>query len=213
MIFEQIPTGGDRNFGYLIGDGETRVAALVDPSPDPKPCLAALGKHGLSLQLLINTHVHGDHTGGNLFFKEKTGCSIVTNASAPLGDIRVNESHHSLPLGRLILSFLHTPGHTTDSMCIHVKDELITGDTLFVGKIGGTASRKDAETEFQSLRILMKMDNGIRVWPGHDYGVAPSSTIGHEQETNPFLLRLDDFDAFYRLKQNWADYKLRHGIQ
>ena len=158
MIFEQIPTGGDRNFGYLIGDGEDGVAALVDPSPDPKPCLAALEKHGLSLQLVINTHVHSDHTGGNLFFKEKTDCRIVTHASASLGDIRVDESQPSLPLGNLILSFLHTPGHTPDSMCIQVKDELITGDTLFVGKVGGTATRKDAETEIQSLRILMKME-------------------------------------------------------
>ena len=108
---------------------------------------------------------------------------------------------------------VHTPGHTPDSMCIHVKDELVTGDTLFVGKIGGTATRKEAETEFQSLMILMEMEPHIRIWPGHNYGVAKSSTIGHELETNPFLQRLDDFSAFYWLKQNWADYKLRHGIK
>lgn len=213
MIFEQIETGGDRNFGYLIGDSDTGIAALVDPSPDPKPCLAALEKHSLSLEMVINTHGHSDHTSGNAFLKEKTRCNIVAHTLAPFGDIRVDDSHPSLALGNLILSFLHTPGHTPDSICVHVKDELVTGDTLFVGKIGGTSTRKEAETEFQSLRILMEMEPHIRVWPGHDYGVAKSSTIGHEQETNPFLLCLDDFSAFYWLKQNWADYKLRHGIK
>jgi hydroxyacylglutathione hydrolase len=213
MIFEQIETGGDRNFGYLIGDGDTGVAALVDPSPDPSPCIAALQEHKLSLEMVINTHGHSDHTGGNAFLKDKTGCSIVTHESAPHGDIRVDDSRPSLALGNLILSFLHTPGHTPDSICVHVEDELITGDTLFVGKIGGTATRKEAETEFQSLLILMEMEPHIRVWPGHNYGVAKSSTIGQEQETNPFLLRLNDFSAFYWLKQNWADYKLRHGIK
>ncbi|NOY23994.1 MAG: MBL fold metallo-hydrolase [Acidobacteria bacterium] len=213
MIFEQIETGGDRNFGYLIGDSDTGVAALVDPSPDPKPCLAALERHGLSLEMVINTHSHSDHTSGNAFLKDKTGCSIVTHASAPHGDIRVDDSHPSLPLGKLILSFLHTPGHTPDSICVHVGDELVTGDTLFVGKIGGTATRKEAETEFQSLLILMEMEPHIRVWPGHNYGIAKSSTIGHEQENNPFILRLNDFSAFYWLKQNWADYKIRHGIK
>ncbi len=213
MFFEQIETGGDRNFGYLIGDEGSSKAALVDPSPDPEPCFAMLKQHGFSLEMVINTHSHGDHTGGNRFLKEKTGCAVVTHSSAPFGDIRVDDSRPSLKLGSLILSFLHTPGHTPDSMCIHIKDELITGDTLFVGKIGGTATRKDAETEFQSLLVLMEMEPHIRIWPGHNYGVTAYSTIRNELETNPFILRLNDFSAFYWLKQNWADYKLRHGIQ
>ena len=212
MIFEQISTGGDRNFGYLVADEQTKLAALIDPSPDPDPCINRLDALGLTLKLLINTHTHADHTGGNAVLKAQTGCQIVTHESAALGDIRVGDHNPSLKLGRLVLSFLHTPGHTDDSMCIHVENELITGDTLFVGKVGGTATKKQAETEFQSLRILMELEDETRIWPGHNFGVAPSSTIGHEQETNPFLLRLNDFNAFYWLKQNWLDYKQRHGI-
>jgi len=213
MIFEQIFTGGDRNFGYLIADASTRHAALVDPSPDPSPALTRARELDLTVTHVINTHTHPDHTGGNQVIQQDVGCPIVTHESAPFGDIRVGDGRPSLMLGRLVLGFLHTPGHTPDSICIHAGDELVTGDTLFVGKIGGTSTREQAQIEFQSLRILMELEDHIRVWPGHNYGVARHSTIGVERDTNPFLLRLDDFEAFYWLKQNWADYKIKHGIQ
>jgi len=213
MIFEQIFTGGDRNFGYLIADATTRRAALVDPSPDPEPALRRTAELGLTIAYVINTHTHPDHTAGNATVQSATNCNIITHESASYGDFRVGDSKPSLILGKTVLGFLHTPGHTHDSICIHAGDELITGDTLFVGKIGGTATRQEAQTEFQSLRILMELEDHIRVWPGHNYGVARHSTIGVERETNPFLLRLHDFDAFYWLKQNWAEYKKSHGIQ
>jgi len=213
MIFEQIRTGGDRNFGYLIGDPSSGQCALVDPSPDPGPCVNRARMLGLEVKVVINTHTHPDHTAGNDAVRNETGCQVVTHVSAPFGDIRVGDDMPYLKLGNTVLTFLHTPGHTPDSMCIHAGMDLVTGDTLFVGKIGGTATRKQAEVEFQSLRVLMELEDDIRVWPGHDYGVAPSSTIGHERETNPFILRLDDFEAFYWLKQNWAAYKKKHGIK
>ena len=100
-----------------------------------------------------------------------------------------------------------------DSMCVLVDKELVTGDTLFVGKVGGTYSRRDAEVEFASLKKLLELADDIRVWPGHNYGVKPTSTIGEERQTNPFLLRIGDFEAFFWLKENWAAYKLEHGIK
>ena len=97
-------------------------------------------------------------------------------------------------------------------MCILAGKELITGDALFVGKVGGTSTRESAKQEFESLKKLMTLELDIRIWSGHDYGVNPSSTIGKEIKTNPFCLRLNDFEEFIHLKDNWLAYKEEHGI-
>lgn len=212
MIFHQISSGGDRNYGYLLGCQESKKAAVVDPSPDPRPCFDKVNELGLEVVYVINTHTHYDHSGGNGFFKEKTDAQVVAHRSASAADIGVDDGG-TLELGRLTLKFIHTPGHTADSMCILVEKELVSGDTLFVGKVGGTYSRRDAEVEFDSLKKLLELDDDIRVWPGHNYGVQPQSTIGNERTTNPFLLRISDFKDFFWLKENWAAYKLEHGIK
>ena len=125
-------------------------------------------------------------------------------------DLTVNDGD-VLNVGKIRLQVMYTPGHTIDSICILVGDELITGDTLFVGKVGGTGFGNDARQEYDSLHRLMSLPAHIKVWPGHYYGVRPSSTIGDEMKENPFLLR-KSFDSFVELKQNWAQYKKDHGI-
>ena len=90
---------------------------------------------------------------------------------------------------------------------------LITGDLLFIGKVGGTKTHEDARTEWASLqRVLETVPDETTVWPGHDYGARPSSTIGFERRTNPFLL-CPDVDAFLRLRTKWPDYKKRLGLK
>jgi glyoxylase-like metal-dependent hydrolase (beta-lactamase superfamily II) len=210
MIFEQILSGGDRNFGYLVACENTKEAAVIDPSPDPQPCYKRAQELGLSVKYVINTHTHYDHTGGNSFFQAK-GAQLVTHETAKTGDLTVKDGE-TLTIGKETLNFIHTPGHTPDSMCILAGTNLATGDTLFVGKVGGTYSRKDGETEFHSLKKLMALDNGIRVWPGHNYGVKPDSKIGEEKKSNPFIQRLDNIDNFFWLKENWAAFKKEHGI-
>jgi glyoxylase-like metal-dependent hydrolase (beta-lactamase superfamily II) len=119
----------------------------------------------------------------------------------------------SLPFGTTVLHIIHTPGHTPDSICILAGGDLITGDTLFVGKVGGTGFGADARSEYESLHgKLMTLPPDTRVWPGHDYGVRPSSTIGDELLENPFILR-ESFESFLELKRNWAEYKRIHGIK
>jgi glyoxylase-like metal-dependent hydrolase (beta-lactamase superfamily II) len=212
MILQQIRTGGDRNFGYWILDESTKKAAVVDPSGKPDIFLELAKQVGAEIQWVIATHDHGDHTDGICQLDNSTGAKVVfhKNAMTP-ADHKV---HHGdkLPLGKLELEILHTPGHTTDSISVLVEDALITGDTLFVGKVGGTGFGQDARDEYNSLhQILMKLPDHIRVFPGHDYGVAPESTIGHERNTNPFLLR-PDFESFLELKKTWLEYKRIHGI-
>jgi glyoxylase-like metal-dependent hydrolase (beta-lactamase superfamily II) len=211
MLFKQIPCGGDRNFGYLLADETSNVCALVDPSPDPQPALREVNGRGLEILYVIVTHDHFDHTGGVSQVQAGSRARTVFSRQAGRGDIQVNDGD-VLPLGNVELKFMHTPGHTPDAMCILAEDRLITGDTLFVGKVGGTHNREAARQEFESLRRLMTLPDQIGVWPGHDYGVKPSSTIREERENNPFCKRLNDFESFCWLKDNWASYKREHGI-
>ncbi len=211
MIFEQIPSGGDRNYGYLVGCENTKQAAVIDPAPDPKPCDKRVEALGLTVVYVINTHTHYDHSSGNKHFQNKYKAQVVTHQTAHYGNIRINEGD-TLKVGNITLEFLYTPGHTMDSICVLAEKELVTGDTLFVGKIGGTDTRSSAEVEFDSLKMLMELDPDIRIWPGHNYGVRSTSTIGEEIKTNPFILRLNNFEDFMWLKDNWADYKIEHGI-
>ena len=154
---------------------------------------------------------HYDHLQGN---------DIIRSADAK-GEIKfINCSPHFLlkedeiiNLDGINLKLIKTPGHTPDSICIRVNGKLITGDTLFVGKVGGTYSESDARDEFESLKKLMLLPCETEVWPGHDYGVMPHSTIGYELKTNPFVKRLDNFSEFMWLKKNWAQYKIKHGIK
>jgi len=210
MTFHQIRAGGDRNFAYLVGDrGE---AALFDPPPDPSLYQDLLAKEGLEVIYIVATHGHGDHTWGLEAARKATGGKVVAHSASSLGpDVAVTDGE-TLPLGGLEMKFIHTPGHTMDSMCILVGGKLITGDTLFVGKVGGTDYGEGARLEYESLHgKLMTLPDEVEVWPGHDYGTAPTSTIGKEKKTNPFLLQ-PSFEDFLELKKNWLQYKREHGI-
>ncbi len=211
MIFNQIESGGDRNYAYLIASEKTMEAALIDPSPDPLKVLNLVMEAGVEIKYIINTHSHYDHSCGNDKFRKTEREAPVTFINCK-DNTRIKDGE-TIDLGGLILEFIHTPGHTEDSICIKAKDNLITGDTLFVGKVGGTNSKEEAKAEFESLKKLIILPHDTQVWPGHDYGEKPSSTIGFEIKNNPFIKRLDDFSDFLWLKQNWPKYKQEHGIK
>ncbi len=215
FIFEQIRTGGDRNFGYLVGDRAARVAALIDPSYEPERLVERATDQGLTVQLILNTHGHPDHTNGNGRAKELTGAPLAAYRGAASGPDLELDDGSSLDLGSLTLRFLHVPGHADDHLLIHLAEQrvAITGDLIFVGKIGGTGTEEAARLEFESLqRALEELPDDTTIWPGHDYGCRPSSTIALERITNPFL-QCADFDEFLRLKREWATFKAKHGLR
>jgi glyoxylase-like metal-dependent hydrolase (beta-lactamase superfamily II) len=219
MIFEQIDMGGDRNFAYLVADPTTKQAALVDPGVNPALALEKVEAHGLELRYVINTHGHGDHSGGNDYLKRATSAKIAAHKIERVQKDIELEDGSRLQLGELTLEIIHTPGHSAGSLCMLVGDKLLTGDTLFVGKVGGTGPffpGSSAEDEYRSLKRLMELPDHIEIYPGHNFyggeGVKKSSTIGEERRTNPFILR-DSLQAFRELKDNWEAYKREHGIR
>ncbi len=212
MLVRQIKTGGDRNFGYVAACENSRKAAVVDPSYAPEKIVDFCRENNLDILYIFCTHGHYDHTNGNRKISTLTGVDVLLFGDKdPQTGSTVNDGA-VFPLGELVLKIIHTPGHTEDAICIHVGDAVFTGDTLFVGKVGGTDFSDGARAEYDSLfNKLLALPPETRVFPGHDYGVAPESTIGHEKQTNPFFQH-PDFAAFVHLKQNWPEYKRKHGI-
>lgn len=186
MIFKQLDAGWDRNFAYFVADEDSREAAVIDPGSSPEEVLNLLQASDLRLKYIVNTHDHPDHTRGNSVLASSTKAQIAMHelAQSP-HDVDLKDGD-VINLGTLELHIIHTPGHTKDSICILAEGELITGDTLFVGSVGRTWSEQGAREECSSIRDkLMKLDPKTRVWPGHNYGPRPSSTIGDELRENP----------------------------
>lgn len=215
LIFEQIRTGGDRNFGYLVGDQEAGQGVLIDPSYAPEALIERASVQGLTVTHIVNTHGHPDHTEGNPVAVARTGAPVAAHPGAPdPPDVGLTDGAE-LAVGVFRLRCLHTPGHCDDHLVCYEPAHhlLISGDLLFVGKVGGAKTEDDARTEWASLqRVLAAVPDETTVWPGHDYGVRPSSTIGLERRTNPFL-RCADVDAFLRLRAEWPEYKKRMGLK
>jgi glyoxylase-like metal-dependent hydrolase (beta-lactamase superfamily II) len=212
MRVEQFLTGGDRNFGYLAVDESTGEAFAVDPSNSPGMLAGFAAERGWRVRYAFSTHGHQDHCNGNDEFRRLTGTRVLLFGEPCPETGKLVSDGAVFPLGGASFSIIHTPGHTEDSICILAGDALFTGDTLFVGKVGGTWSDDDARREYRSLHErLMTLPEEIRVFPGHDYGTSPISTIGREKSGNPFLLQ-PGVEAFIDLKRNWAAYKKTHGI-
>jgi glyoxylase-like metal-dependent hydrolase (beta-lactamase superfamily II) len=215
LIFEQLRTGGDRNFGYLLADRLANRGVLIDPSFSPDAVVQRAREQRITVTHIINTHGHPDHTNGNARAAELTSAPIAAHPdSTPGPDVPLADGSR-LAVGALDLLFLHTPGHCPDHLVVYESTHqlLITGDLLFVGKVGGTATDEEARLEWDSLqRVLAAVPDSATVWPGHDYGVRPSSTLGIERRTNPFLLS-GDAAAFARLKRGWQAFKLEYGLK
>ena len=217
--FFQIHLGGDRNFCYLLGDGDSGEAAAIDPGFDPERFAAIAQEQGLRLKYILITHGHSDHMGGAAQLQALTGASLHAGAADQVPGAEPVRDGQAFLLGQRPIEAVATPGHSPGHMCYLYGDRLLTGDLLFCGKIGGTGPffpGSSAEDEYASLTRILELDDEVSVFPGHDYyggeGEMRHSTIGYERAHNPFLT-VPDFDAFCHLKETWAEYKKVHGIK
>jgi glyoxylase-like metal-dependent hydrolase (beta-lactamase superfamily II) len=186
----QIPVGQIANFTYIIADEESSEAAIIDPSWDLDDVLRALKKNGWRAKYVINTHTHFDHVLGNDQVAALTGAKIVQHKNSQLEKHTAVSDGDLIEIGSVRLRVLHTPGHSKDSMCLILEDQLIfTGDTLFVGNCGRTdlPGSDPAEMYHSLFDKLAKLDDKLVVYPGHNYGPVPTSTIGREKNTNYVL--------------------------
>ncbi len=189
MIIEQIQIGAMENFSYLVGCGSTRQAMVIDPAGDVAPILKAAEEQGLNITLIVNTHGHPDHTAGNAPLKSRTEAPVLIHHldadRYPGADRILSDDDTQLHLGELVFDVIHTPGHTPGGICLYAEGNLFTGDTLFVGDSGRTdLAGGHRPTLGASIRRLMALPDETVVWPGHDYGPTPSSTIGWEKRNN-----------------------------
>jgi len=188
MFFKQIKDYGD-NFSYVVADERTCEAAVIDPSFNAAAITKLLKDHKLKVKYVIDTHGHSDHTAGNDEIKRTFGAKIVAHElSKTKKDVSVVDQD-MINVGDISIRVIYTPGHTVDGICLLVDDKLVTGDTLFVGECGRTdLPGSSPEDMYHSLfDKLIKLDDKVEVYPGHDYGTKPSSTIGEEKRTNYVL--------------------------
>ena len=200
MYFKQIQQHGD-NFSYLIADENINEATIVDSSFNSGEIIKILKAKKFNLKYIINTHGHSDHTAGNSELKSIFGAKIVAHKLSKVTfDISV-EDENILTVGKVSLKVIYTPGHSLDSICILIDNQkLLTGDTLFVGECGRTdLSGGNSKNLYDSLfNKLSKLDDTVEVYPGHDYGLKSSSTIGEEKKLNYVLQprKIADFIKF-----------------
>ena len=210
MIIEQIRLKRMVVFCYLLADPQTRDAALIDPAFDTAGILERVRRGGYRVTHVINTHGHSDHTAGNADIIRATGAALCIHKNdaqrlqgllsssfsrvlggkgSPKPD-RLLSDGDTIPMGREALIVIHTPGHTPGGICLYTEGHVFTGDTLFVGAVGRTdlpgGSRATLLASIRSRIYTLPQDT--RVWPGHDYGSTPHSTVGREKATNPFTL-------------------------
>ena len=177
MIVEQIWTGNAyRNFNYLIACEESGEALAIDPL-DYEKCLAVAGDRGWSVTQILNTHEHGDHTGGNKAMVNATGASIIAHANAsgriPNMDRGVSAGD-VVKVGRTVeLECLDTPGHTMSHICVLSHSDrpaLFSGDTLFNAGAGNCHNGGHPNELYETFaNQLESLSDSTEIYPGHDY--------------------------------------------
>jgi hydroxyacylglutathione hydrolase len=209
MIVKQYEVGGFSVFCYLVRDEQTGECLFIDPADDVDRLISEAKSHSLTkIRYIANTHGHIDHIMGNAEMARKTGAKIVIHeedapfltripsdllqmfraVSSPPADFQVKDGD-TIQVGKLGLKVLHTPGHSPGGMSLYVDGMVFTGDSLFVGSVGRTdfpgSSWEELETSIR--KKLYVLPGETIVFPGHNYGPQPSSTIQYEKRHNPFV--------------------------
>jgi len=209
MDIEQMKVGFMDVFCYIVSCPVKKEALVIDPAGNEEDIVERINQNGLVLKYIVNTHGHADHTCGNEKMKDLTGAEIIMHeeddrlfntpegqvmarqmgfALSPHADIFVKDGDE-ISVGDVTLKVIHTPGHSPGGICLLGDSNLFTGDTLFVGSIGRTDLPGASMSQFMNSinKRLLTLPIETIVWPGHDYGDRPSSTIGVEKWSNPYL--------------------------
>ena len=207
MILETFPVGPLQCNCTLLGDEAAGEAIVIDPGDEIHRIQKRLEELGLKLRQILVTHAHIDHVGGALKLKRLTGAPIFLNENdlpllqmmddqaawigVPTPEVGLPDEGlidgQSIGLGGYPAEVIHTPGHTQGSVCLYFAPlkMVAAGDTLFSGSIGRTdLPGGNSEQIIESIHArLLKLPDTTKVIQGH----GPSTSIGIERKTNPFL--------------------------
>jgi len=190
---------------FILGCEQIRDAVVIDPGDEADRILMSLAESKLTLKYIINTHGHFDHVGANKRLKDVTGAPILIHAldapllnqlsasasawglaadNSPAPDRILNEGD-TITFGKITLTVIHTPGHTPGGISLSTDGHVFVGDTLFAGSIGRTDFPGGNFETLQAsiLDKLFVLGDDVQVYTGH----GPSTTIGREKRSNPFV--------------------------
>ncbi len=225
MIFKQFYLNCLAHASYLVGDEQSRVAAVVDPQRDVEQYLAFARERDLRITHVILTHLHADFLAGHLELRDRVGATICLGATAKAEyPFLALHDGDAIDLGRVRIKALETPGHTRESISLLVFDldrsdthphAVLTGDTLFVGDVGrpdlhgtrGWSAGALGGLLYDSLwtKLLPLPDDSL-VYPAHGagslcgkaLGKETFSTIGEQRRSN-YALQPMSKEAFVAL--------------
>src|SRR5438067_9805255 len=198
MYLRQLELGPMQNFVYLVGDPVTRECVVVDPAWEIDTIHDTAAADDMTIVGAVVTHTHQDHVGGSLEswgmpgripgveeLLERVRTKVYVHKAEREflrgfgSDLVKVDNHDTLPVGRLTLTFLHTPGHTPGSQCFLIDDRLVSGDTLFIGSCGRTdlPGSDPSEMYYSLTQRLGARPEDTSLFAGHNCG-GLSSTIG-----------------------------------
>ena len=213
FYLEQMELGPMENFVYLVGDKKSREVFVVDPAWQVDTILRKAKEEDLKIVGALISHYHFDHSNGIEELLEAVNCPVyVHKKDVPyLGftssHVRPVDGGDTVKVGDVEIEFVHTPGHTPGSQCFHVRNHLISGDTLFIGACGRTdLPGGNAGDLYHSLAKLSKFDDATVLCPGHNYADKPVTTLGLEKKTNPYLL-CDSVQNFLKFRTGVSEVR------
>lgn len=183
------------NFIYLIQDKQTHQAAVLDPAWEIREITQAAKQQQLQITDVLLTHAHYDHINGLMTLLRDWDAQVhISKKEAEFIEYKLSdnmvlhEDEEVIHLGNTKIKIWHMPGHTPGSVCYDLGRHLFTGDTLFVGGCGRCNLRGgDATQLYHSLKKLAHFPSDILIYPGHNYGRTPTSTLAEQVATNPFM--------------------------
>jgi hydroxyacylglutathione hydrolase len=200
----QLEVGLLQNLCTILTCPQTGEAAVVDPAWEVDRLLAEVSRLGAEVRTILITHTHNDHIDGVAELVAATGAVVVVHPHEadhvrPLArELRLISDRLDITIGRRGVRALETFGHTTGGTCFLADGFVVTGDVLFVGGCGRTDfPGGDTTALWHSLQRLLALPEETRIYPGHDYGSTPTSTLSREAAENRYLRcrTLEEFRA------------------